>query len=289
MNITLEIEDLEQLTMTKIKKHEANNVSSSTKHSMLVRTISALVGVAILVPAIALGDWIYFGLTTIALAVACGEILSCAKKKTVLIYIVYFLFVSLMTYWPVLRELVKGGLKDSISQYFEQLHLSIIVITVGMFLVFFLTVIYKDFTVQDACFLITMSILVGFGFQCLLYLRYSPTSGMNITSWTYTVDNTIRPSLVLIYVLFSTFMTDIGAYFTGVFFGKNKINERISPNKTWEGFIGGIIISFIFSSALGIGLAAGKYPLTDYLTLPNWYYIILCYRECPPNNVYGII
>jgi phosphatidate cytidylyltransferase len=34
---------------------------------------------------------------------------------------------------------------------------------------------------------------------------------------------------------------DTGAYLTGISFGHHKLMERISPKKTWEGFIGGII------------------------------------------------
>jgi phosphatidate cytidylyltransferase len=36
---------------------------------------------------------------------------------------------------------------------------------------------------------------------------------------------------------------DTGAYLTGMTFGRHKLMERISPKKTWEGFIGGIIIA----------------------------------------------
>lgn len=41
---------------------------------------------------------------------------------------------------------------------------------------------------------------------------------------------------------------DTGAYLTGRAFGKHKLFERHSPKKTWEGFIGGVIIS------AGVGL-----------------------------------
>ena len=36
---------------------------------------------------------------------------------------------------------------------------------------------------------------------------------------------------------------DTGAYLSGYFFGRTKLFERHSPKKTWEGFIGGILIS----------------------------------------------
>jgi len=41
---------------------------------------------------------------------------------------------------------------------------------------------------------------------------------------------------------------DIGAYFTGRFLGQHKWVPTISPKKTWEGLIGGIILSMIVAS-----------------------------------------
>ena len=44
---------------------------------------------------------------------------------------------------------------------------------------------------------------------------------------------------------------DTFAYLSGRAFGKTKLIERISPNKTWEGTIGGIIITLIVGAVLG--------------------------------------
>lgn len=47
--------------------------------------------------------------------------------------------------------------------------------------------------------------------------------------------------------LFILWASDTGAYFAGTFFGKRKLFERISPKKSWEGFIGGAILALIFA------------------------------------------
>lgn len=50
----------------------------------------------------------------------------------------------------------------------------------------------------------------------------------------------------LIVGLFSSWVSDTCAYFTGVLFGKHKIVPHISPKKTWEGCIGGAFFCAIF-------------------------------------------
>ena len=47
-------------------------------------------------------------------------------------------------------------------------------------------------------------------------------------------------------------MSDTGAYFTGVFFGKHKMAPVISPKKTWEGFFGGWVISIGLTVLYGV-------------------------------------
>lgn len=58
----------------------------------------------------------------------------------------------------------------------------------------------------------------------------------------------------LVYII--AFGTDTTAYFTGVLFGKHKLCPEISPNKTIEGAVGGIlgciILSTIYFSVIGI-------------------------------------
>jgi phosphatidate cytidylyltransferase len=51
---------------------------------------------------------------------------------------------------------------------------------------------------------------------------------------------------VLHFILVTKF-SDLGAYVTGSLFGKHKMIPRISPGKTWEGFVGAIIVSTLIS------------------------------------------
>jgi len=52
---------------------------------------------------------------------------------------------------------------------------------------------------------------------------------------------------LLFYILVLTVSNDFMQYFSGKMFGRHKIIPKVSPNKTWEGFIGGIIGTTILS------------------------------------------
>ena len=61
--------------------------------------------------------------------------------------------------------------------------------------------------------------------------------------------------LVLFAVLL-TFITDGGAYFAGVFLGKHRGITKVSPNKSMEGYIGGLVAGIVFAGLYGLVIAA---------------------------------
>jgi len=59
--------------------------------------------------------------------------------------------------------------------------------------------------------------------------------------------NAYSPLLVLALFIF-IWVNDTGAYVVGSMIGRNKMFERISPKKSWEGFFGGLI--FVLAASL---------------------------------------
>ncbi len=55
---------------------------------------------------------------------------------------------------------------------------------------------------------------------------------------------------LIVYTMISVWISDAGAYFVGTLCGKHKMCPKISPKKTWEGFIGGIVTSAVFAVIL---------------------------------------
>ena len=51
--------------------------------------------------------------------------------------------------------------------------------------------------------------------------------------------------IILLSVFVTIWVNDTGAYLVGVTFGKHRLFERISPKKSWEGFVGGALAALI--------------------------------------------
>jgi phosphatidate cytidylyltransferase len=74
----------------------------------------------------------------------------------------------------------------------------------------------------------------------------------------------------LFYLFILTALNDIGQFVAGQLFGRHKIAQTISPNKTWQGLAGGIVVSQIVSLVLGtyLSLAAPARLASWGLLLP---------------------
>lgn len=81
------------------------------------------------------------------------------------------------------------------------------------------------------------------------------------------VNNEFIPSIIIgIFILIWT--NDTFAYLVGKSIGKHKLFERISPKKTREGFVGGMVFSSIASVIIGV------FYITE-ISLLNWIFIAI--------------
>ena len=101
-------------------------------------------------------------------------------------------------------------------------------------LILFLIVIFYIFVLFEIVFNFT-KIYIPFVYVTLSLIAF-------IIYFTLYFDYLHFHFLLLIIISF-----DVFSYFFGSIFGKNKIFEKISPNKTYEGLILGFILSNIFS------------------------------------------
>ena len=89
----------------------------------------------------------------------------------------------------------------------------------------------------------------------MIALIYIPFSGNDI----------YNPYLIL-FIFILIWISDTMSYFFGSLFGKRKMKITVSPNKTWEGFIGGLFCSVIFS-VLSFNYIQEIYPFWKTISL----------------------
>ncbi len=71
----------------------------------------------------------------------------------------------------------------------------------------------------------------------------------------------------ILYLFLLCWVNDTGAYLTGVTMGKHKLMERVSPKKTIEGFVGGIILTLAAAIAV-------HHFCSEWIDLPLWFCIV---------------
>ncbi len=83
-----------------------------------------------------------------------------------------------------------------------------------------------------------------YGLFSLFYLAFLPSHFLLLKR--LVIINELSNYILLFPVLF-TWINDTLAYGIGIGIGKKKLSPAISPKKTWEGFLGGLIFSIPFS------------------------------------------
>ncbi len=149
---------------------------------------------------------------------------------------------------------------------FTLLWIALAVYAVGTALL--LIACHKTLPLEHVAFTLFSSVTVILPLSTLSFLRAMDSHGL--------------PYLFLTMVI--CWGSDTGAYFTGCFLGKHKLCPVISPKKTVEGFVGGIVTAVVM--ALVAAFCYGKFALADVEAVVYWQ-VALAALVAAPLSVVG--
>lgn len=189
---------------------------------MKTRVMSAIIAMLIFIPVIWQGGFLFHIAVFILALLALHEFIGAKEQEKELP-----IFIKLVSYIMMVLILV-AGIK-AVSLTFT---LDIRVIS-GVFLIYLIpAVLYhnqKIYSIVDAFYMIGGLFFLGIAFYLMIFVRNTDLS-------------------LFIYLFCISIFTDTFAYLTGLFIGRHKLLESISPKKTIEGMIGGTLMGVIISS-----------------------------------------
>ncbi len=177
---------------------------------MKERIISAVVALLITIPLLLLGG-IYFKLLVLILGIlGLREMINAKGSIPNMIKIIsYVIFLFLMLYRFDTNILI------------------------GITFILFLPVLYyhddKKYNMIDALYLFAVILFLSIAFNAFIAIRNSDL-------------------FIIFYLFIITITTDTFAYFGGMKFGHNKLSPTLSPNKSVEGFVIGLVFGTIIAS-----------------------------------------
>ncbi|AMY04942.1 phosphatidate cytidylyltransferase [Staphylococcus condimenti] len=181
---------------------------------MRVRTVTAIIALLIFLPILIIGGPLLMYFSYILALIALKELLNMNKIR----------FISIPGIISALG-LIIIMLPHDLGAWVAAVQLKGLIIM--SFVILSYTVMSKNrFSFIDAAFCLMSVAYVGIGF---MYLYETREAGLAFILFAFLV----------------VWTTDTGAYLFGRAFGKHKLWPVISPNKTIEGFIGGVLCSLL--------------------------------------------
>jgi phosphatidate cytidylyltransferase len=209
--------------------------------NLIQRTISGLVYVAVIFlcatpfgaqlldsvsPGLVQQQYLYYGLISLLLLVGTWECMKIMKfgdgyEKWVVFPLVIFIF------YVFSKRYFEHGF------YFDFRLSEILAISLTLIAVITLFKFSNELYIDSGKLIFTV-IYVALPFSFALGLpKYS------------SIENTFSLEVIFLFILI--WSSDTFAYLVGKFFGKHKMAPKISPKKTWEGYIGGVVLTLVLS------------------------------------------
>lgn len=210
---------------------------------MLTRAITGFIFILTIMAGVYFNSFIAFSLFTLIIVLGIDEFYGLVKKSKT---------IEPIKFWGILTGLVTTIIVGLII--FNLVEFKIIFVPILMIFFTFLIELYrkKETPFINIAYTILGIIYIVIPFMMLFHLGFYSGNGFS---------NSYSFQLILGFFLL-LWTNDTGAYLSGRFFGKHKLFERISPKKTWEGSIGGGLLT--------IGIAIIIAVFFTNLNQTNW-------------------
>ena len=190
---------------------------------MTKRVLSAIIIVAVFIPFLIIGELPFAIFMSVLSLLGLYELLRVRESRKKFPIVLKIIAYILTVYFCLYNT-------DSIEFYnkFDYRVMALIIFTFITPMVFINDT--KKYNLNDALFLIGSVLFIGFSFNLIIITRNYDLS-------------------YIIYLLLITTITDTFALFTGMLVGKHKLCPKISPKKTVEGLVGGVVMGTFTAAA----------------------------------------
>lgn len=200
------------------------------KYSNLTqRLITGILGSAAIIAGVAIGEWTYFAIFFVICLFTLLEFYNLVGLDGLAPQKAYGTFCGVLVF--CLSFLIEGRIpvngRVMTSEYY--------ILIFPLISCIYMIKLYKKFERKPFT-------NIAFTFLGICYVAV-PFVLLNVIVF----DSGLYNYEVILGSLLILWASDTGAYFAGTRFGKRKLFERISPKKSWEGFIGGAVLALIFA------------------------------------------
>ena len=199
---------------------------------MLKRIITSIVAVCVLVPVLIFSEtWVFPVGVAICAVIGIFEMLGCIGQRKNLFLTLPLCAIA--AFFPLYARYASLGNNGA----YELLKMGVGIAFVTALYVFGVAVYAnKSVKITDAGLLFGTSFYIIAAFTCLVYIHDFAYLGKHI--------------YLLCFIC--AWVTDTFAYFTGMLFGKHKLIPEVSPKKTIEGAIGGVVFCSVAMVVFGL-------------------------------------
>lgn len=184
---------------------------------MLKRTITAIIAILLFFPFVIFGGWPFHLVMLLIASIGLYELLKMRKMTTYKFPVI----LTIVLLWALLLpKLTFEAFAFPIINRLDILFMT------ALLLLAYTVLVKNKFTFEDASFMLLGATYIGLGFHYFIVIQ---EIGLQY----------------IFYAIIVILATDVGAYFSGSLFGKHKLWPEISPKKTIEGAIGGVVLAII--------------------------------------------